>query len=73
MSELSFINSRRMAIACVREEANEVIDQLERVARGWDENGYRSDTPRHARPVSVRAKLRTHAADDFAIAKTWGP
>lgn len=43
-----YITTKRQAIAAVRAEANALIEQAERKAKGWDKGAYRDDdTLRH--------------------------
>lgn len=57
------ITTRRQAIAAVRSEADALIEQAERRARGWDRGVYRDDDSRRDRTIRERTKLSV----DFAF------
>lgn len=70
--------NKRRAIAEVRELANDVIDQLERLDRGWDGNDIRDDTPRWRRLTGEldaycipSARIAMNARAAFALAQEW--
>lgn len=64
-----FITTKRAAIAAAREEANAIIEQAERRARGWDRGMWRDDV----RPVdrntgnTIRATVARGSAFAFAL------
>lgn len=63
---LDFITSKRAAIAAVREEANALIEQAERKARGFDRGMWRDDM----RTVDCNARntIRATVARSVAVA-----
>ena len=61
--------TKRQAIAEVRAEANWIIDQLERRAKGWDKGAYRSDdTMRHR---TIDQMLGYASAHCFALSQAF--
>lgn len=66
---VSTVTTRRAAIAIVREEANAVIAQLERRARGWDKGPWRDDelTVNCNARTTVAARIRESVALAFAL------
>jgi hypothetical protein len=57
--------TKRQAIAEARAEANAIIEQQERIARGWDRGAYRSDDT--LRQWTIRETLAMHSAHAFAL------
>lgn len=69
-SILDFVTCRRAAIGHVRALADSIIEQRERLARGWDASGIRDDVPSYARmsAPTVYHTMRTRSAEAFAVA-----
>ena len=67
--------NKRQAIKEVRALADDTIDQLERLAKGWDKDDVRSDAPRHWEQSpgfyvpSIRMDTNSH--DAMVIAREW--
>lgn len=73
------ITTRRAAIAAVRAEADALIEQGERRARGWDRGAYRDDDTLRAWTIRDSARLSSefafHLSAKFApqeAPKGWG-
>ena len=64
---IDWIKSRRQAIAVVREEANALIEQAERRARGWDRGAYRDDDCERRETIAARSRWRADVA--FKVAQ----
>lgn len=66
--------NKRQAIKEVRECANAVIDQLERIAKGWDKGSHRDDMPEVSRNASntTRQLIRGHVGHAFELAQAHG-
>jgi hypothetical protein len=64
---LDSVINKRMAAAWVRAEANDLIEQLERRARGWDKGQYRDDDV--MRDTPIRQRIRESVTLSFALAK----
>lgn len=63
------LTSRRAAIAFVRAEANGIIEQGERLAKGWDRGAYRDDDT--LRLWTIRENLAGAALAAFEVAADW--
>lgn len=59
-------SSKREAIKWAREEANAIIDQAERQAKGWDKGMYRDDDVT-CRGQSIRYTQAMHSMVGFAL------
>lgn len=62
------ITTKRQAIAFVRAEANGIIEQGERRARGWDRGAYRDDDTLRAFTIASALEWSAHAAFVVAVA-----
>jgi hypothetical protein len=60
------IDTKRKAIAAVKAEANGIIEQLERRAKGWDKGAYRDDDT--MRFMTIRESLTLSSQFAFAVA-----
>lgn len=59
------IVTKRQAVAAVRDEANALIEQLERVAKGWDRGAYRADDT--MRQTTIRERIRQSVECSFHL------
>lgn len=61
--------TKRQAMREVRANADALIEQLERIAKGWDRGMYRSDT-RDVDCVphnSIRSRVRSYVSESFRL------
>ena len=65
----SLARTRREAIKWVREEANAIIAQNERLARGWDKGMYRDDDVLCDQSIRYTQAMRSLLG--FALARNW--
>lgn len=56
------VSTRRQAIAMVREEADWLIEQSQRRARGFDKGAYRDDDTDRTHTIEANAKLSVTVA-----------
>ena len=63
--------NKRQAIKEVREAANAVIEQLERIAKGWDKGRHRSDMREVDRNSgnTIRQQMRDHVDHAFNLSR----
>ena len=62
--------TKRSAIREARAEADAIIEQLERRAKGWDKGAYRDDdTERYA---TIAQRLATSSAWAFHLSRMYG-
>lgn len=62
------ITTKRQAIAFVRAEANGIIEQAERRAKGWDRGTFRDDDAFRSLTIRQRLELSARAAFNVAVA-----
>jgi hypothetical protein len=58
--------TKLQAINAAKNEANALIDQLERIAKGWDKGRYRDDDT--LRMFTVQQGIQTHVQECFRLA-----
>lgn len=63
--------NKRQAIKEAREAANAVIEQLERIAKGWDKGSHRDDMREVDRNPNntIRQQIRGHVDHAFALSR----
>lgn len=62
---LPTVTTKRRAVAMVRENANALIEQLERRAKGWDRGFYRDDDTLQL--WTIRQSIDLHVSESFAL------
>lgn len=59
--------TKRQAIRQAQQEANALIDQLERLAKGWDKGAYRDDDTMRIWTVQETIDLHVNAVFSLSV------
>lgn len=60
------ITTKRQAIAAVRAEANALIEQADRKAKGWDKGVYRDDDAMRLETIAYRCRMSSRLAFELS-------